>query len=142
VFKYGDTIQFRGDESVTKGFGVAPYELMFFLVMKENRAYGYELAARFNKMTRGHIKVSYGTIYPFLRRMERRGVIRSKRDKSSARVYYELTRRGREAQEKLSKRIRQSQKEFEEKLLGILAIHEGLFGRKALSDLLKRKRFD
>jgi len=74
--------------------------------------------------------------------MERRGVIRSKRDKSSARVYYELTRRGREAQEKLSKRIRQSQKEFEEKLLGILAIHEGLFGRKALSDLLKRKRFD
>jgi DNA-binding PadR family transcriptional regulator len=111
---------------------------MFFLVMKENPAYGYELAARFNKMTAGHIKVSYGTIYPFLRRMERRGVIRSRRDESSGRVYYELSRRGREAQEKLSKRIKESQKELEEKLLGILAIHEELFGRKALSNLLKR----
>jgi len=123
---------------VAKGFGVAPYELMFFLVMKDGPAYGYELGARFNKMTRGHIRMSYGTIYPFLRRMERRGVIRSRRKESSGRVYYELTPRGREAQKRLSKRIVESQKELEEKLLGILAIHEKLFGRKALSRLLKR----
>jgi len=111
---------------------------MFFLVMKDGPAYGYELGARFNKMTRGHIRMSYGTIYPFLRRMERRGVIRSRRKESSGRVYYELTPRGREAQKRLSKRIVESQKELEEKLLGILAIHEKLFGRKALSRLLKR----
>lgn len=123
---------------MAKGFGVAPYELMFFLVMKDGPAYGYELGARFNKMTRGHIRMSYGTIYPFLRRMERRGVIRSRRKESSGRVYYELTPRGREAQKRLSKRIVESQKELEEKLLGILAIHEKLFGRKALSRLLKR----
>lgn len=121
-----------------KGFGVAPYEIMFFLVMKDGPAYGYELAVRLNKMSRGHIRMSYGTIYPFLRRMERRGVIRSRKDESSGRVYYELTRQGKEAQGKLSKRIKESQREWEEKLLGILAIHEEVFGRKALTKLLKR----
>jgi len=123
---------------VPKGFGLAPYEIMFFLVMRDGPAYGYELAARFNKMTRGHIRMSYGTIYPFLRRMERRGVIKSRKDESSGRVYYELTRQGKEAQEKLSKRIKESQREWEEKLLGILAIHEEVFGRKELTKLLKR----
>jgi DNA-binding PadR family transcriptional regulator len=123
---------------VPKGFGVAPYEIMFFLVMKDGPAYGYELAVRLNKMSRGHIRMSYGTIYPFLRRMERRGVIRSRKDESSGRVYYELTRQGKEAQGKLSKRIKESQREWEEKLLGILAIHEEVFGRKALTKLLKR----
>jgi len=123
---------------VPKEFGVAPYEIMFFLVMSDGPAYGYELANRFNKMTRGHIRMSYGTIYPFLRRMERRGVIRSRKEESSGRVYYELTRQGKEAQEKLSKRIKESQKAWEEKLLGILAIHEEVFGPKALTKLLKR----
>jgi len=111
---------------------------MFFMAMKNRPVYGYELAERFSKMAGGHIKVSYGTIYPFLRRVERGGIIRSRKDESSGRVYYELTRRGREAQERLSKRIRESQKEWEERLLGILAMHAEVFGRKALRDLLKR----
>jgi DNA-binding PadR family transcriptional regulator len=111
---------------------------MFFMAMKNRPAYGYQLAERFRRMTGCHIKVSYGTIYPFLRRMERRGIIKSRRDEPSGRVYYELTHRGREAQERLSKRIRESQKEWEERLLGILAMHAEVFGRKALRDLLKR----
>jgi DNA-binding PadR family transcriptional regulator len=114
---------------------------MFFMAMKKRRAYGYELAERFRKMAGGHIKVSYGTIYPFLRRMERKGIIRSRSDESSRRVYYELTRRGRETQQRLSKRIRESQEEWEERLLGILAMHAEVFGRKALRDLLKRAQF-
>jgi DNA-binding PadR family transcriptional regulator len=121
-----------------KGFPIAPYEVMFFLVMKDGPAYGYELATRFNEMTQGHIRISYGTIYPFLRRMERRGLIKSRKDASSGRIYYELTRRGRETQCKLSKRIQDSRKEWEEKLLGILAIHQKVFGRKALNNLLER----
>jgi DNA-binding PadR family transcriptional regulator len=106
--------------------------------MREGPAYGYELAARFRKMTGGHIKVSYGTIYPFLRRMERRGVIRSRKHQTSGRVYYELTRRGKEAQDRLSKRMKECQKDMDEKLLGILAMHAEVFGRKALKDILKR----
>lgn len=125
---------------MAKGFQAGPYEAMFFLVMKEGSAYGYELAERFRKITGGHIKVSYGTIYPFLRRMERRGVIKSRRDKSSGRVYYEFTQRGRRVREQLSKTTKESQKEWEEKLLGILAMYAEVFGRKALSDLLKRAK--
>jgi DNA-binding PadR family transcriptional regulator len=126
---------------VAKGFQSGLYEVMFFIAMKTEPAYGYELAERFKRMARGHIKVSYGTIYPLLRRLERRGVIRSRSDESSGRVYYELTRRGRETQERLSKRIRESRKEWEERLLGILAMHAEVFGQKALRDLLKRAQF-
>jgi DNA-binding PadR family transcriptional regulator len=126
---------------VAKGFQSGLYEVMFFMAMKNRPAYGYDLAERFRKMAGGHIKVSYGTIYPFLRRMERRGIIRSRRDELSGRVYYELTRRGREAQERLSKRIKESQKEWEERLLGILAMHAEVFGRKAFTELLKRAQF-
>jgi DNA-binding PadR family transcriptional regulator len=115
-----------------------PYEVMFYMAMKDGPAYGYELAARFRKMTGGHIKVSYGTIYPFLRKMERRGVIRSRKDEKSGRIYYELTRRGVEAEKGVPKRLKECQKDMEEKLLGILSMHAQIFGRKAFRDLLGR----
>lgn len=123
---------------MAKGFQTGPYERMFFLIMKENPAYGYELAERFKKMTGGHISVSYGTIYPFLRRMERRGIIKSSRDVSTGRVYYELTQRGRQVQKRTSKKVKESRTEWDEKLLGILETYAQVFGRKALRTLLKR----
>jgi len=123
---------------VPKGFQTGPYEVMFYLAMKDGPAYGYQLAARFRKMTGGHIKVSYGTIYPFLRRMERDGVIRSRKDNASGRVYYQLTQRGIESQDRMSKKIHKSRKQWEEKLLGILSLHAEVFGRRALTDLLKQ----
>jgi DNA-binding PadR family transcriptional regulator len=123
---------------MAKGFQTGPYEVMFFFALKDGPAYGYELATRFSKMTGGHIKVSFGTIYPFLRRMERRGIIKSTRELKSSRVYYALTPKGRTAQEKVFRQIEKSQKEWEEKLLGILAMHAEVFGRRALNALLKR----
>lgn len=123
---------------MTKEVEPRPYEVMFYMAMREGPAYGYQLAARFRKMTGGHIKVSYGTIYPFLRRMEHRGVIRSKKDEKTGRIYYELTRRGMEAEKRVSKGMKGCQKDMEEKLLGILCMHSQMFGRKALRDLLGR----
>ena len=123
---------------MAKGFQTGPYEVMFYFALKEGPAYGYELAVRFRKMTQGHVKVSFGTIYPFLRRMERRGIIKSTRDAKSGRVYYSLTPKGRTAQERVFKRIKESRMEWEEKLLGILAMHAEVFGRRALNDLLER----
>jgi DNA-binding PadR family transcriptional regulator len=111
---------------------------MVYAVMKEGPAYGYELATRFRKMTGGHIKISYGTIYPLLRRMERSGLMRSRKDEPSGRVYYELTKRGMVAQERFSGRMKDCQKDMEERLLGFLSMHAAIFGRKALKDLLKR----
>jgi DNA-binding PadR family transcriptional regulator len=125
---------------VPKGFHAGPYEVMFYVAMKDGPAYGYQLAARFRKMTGGHIKVSYGTIYPFLRRMERDGIIRSHKDKASGRVYYQLTQRGMESQDRMSKKIHKSRKQWEEKLLGILSLHAEVFGRRSLTDLLKQMR--
>ncbi len=127
---------------MAKGFQTGPYEVMFFLALKDGPAYGYELATRFRKMTRGHIKVSFGTIYPFLRRMEHRGIIKSVRDEGLGRVYYTLTAKGRTAQTKMLKRIKESQKEWEEKLLGILAMYAEVFGRRALNDLLRRGKMN
>jgi len=115
-----------------------PHELMLYMVMKEGSAYGYQLAARFRKMTGGHIKISYGTIYPLLRKMERRGLIRSRKDEKSGRIYYELTSEGLEAGKKLSAHMKECQRDSEEKLLGILHMHLEVFGRKALKDLLAR----
>jgi DNA-binding PadR family transcriptional regulator len=115
-----------------------PYEVMFFKVMQNGSAYGYELAGRFRKMTGGHIRVSYGTIYPFLRKMEQKGLIRSRRDRKSRRVYYELTERGVSAQKRISKRMKDHQRDMEERLLGILSMHEAIFGQRALRNLLNR----
>ena len=123
---------------MAKRFHVNPYEVMFFGALGDGPAYGYALASRFSRMTGGHMKVSYGTIYPFLRRMERRGIIRSRKDKKTGRVYYELTQRGVDAKEDVMKRSKEYQKEMEEKLLGILSMHGVVFGQKALSDLLRR----
>ncbi len=123
-----------------KGFQTGPYEVMFYLAMKDGPAYGYQLATRFRKMTGGHIKVSYGTIYPFLRRMERNGIIRSHKDNASGRVYYQLTQRGIESQDKMLKKIHKSRKLWEEKLLGILSLHVEVFGRRALTVLLRQMR--
>jgi DNA-binding PadR family transcriptional regulator len=123
---------------MAKGIQIGPYEIMFFLALKDGPAYGYELAKRFKMMTRGHVKVSFGTIYPFLRRMERRGIIKSTRKEGSGRVYYALTRKGRTAQERVFKQIKKSQRQWEEKLLGALAMHAEVFGRRALHDLLER----
>lgn len=121
-----------------KGFAAKAYKLIFLWLMKDGPVYGYELAGRFEKLTKGHIEVSYGTVYPFLRRMEKRGLISSTKDQPSGRVYYELTPKGKLAREKLSGELKGSQEYFDEKLLGFLAIYVELFGREALNKLLKR----
>ena len=123
---------------MAKGFQSSPYEVMFFVALGDGPAYGYEVAAKFSKMAGGHMKVSYGTIYPFLRRMERKGIIRSRKDEKTGRVYYELTKRGLDAKQDVMKRMKDYQKESEEKLLGILSMHAIVFGQKSLTDLLKR----
>lgn len=114
-----------------------PLDVMVYAAMKEGPAYGYELAARFRKLTGGHIRISYGTIYPLLRRMERTGLMRSRKDRASGRVYYELTKRGMISQERFSSRMKDYQTDMEERLLGFVSMYAAIFGRKALKDLLQ-----
>ncbi len=123
-----------------KGFGQMAYELIFLRLLKDGPAYGYELGSRFEKMTGGHIKLSWGTIYPILRRMERRGLISSKKDQTSGRLYYDLTARGRAASERLSEDLREVKEDFDEKLRGFIVIYSEMFGQKALNELIGTKK--
>ncbi|HUK28252.1 MAG TPA: PadR family transcriptional regulator [Candidatus Acidoferrales bacterium] len=113
-------------------------DLLFFTAMREGPAYGYELNRRFRKMSGGHMRISYGTIYPMLRRMERTGLIRSRKDGSSRRVYYELTKRGARTQASLAAKLKDRQGEMEERFLGMLSMYGSIFGPTALRTLLKR----
>ena len=107
-------------------------------LMREGPIYGYELANRFEKVTKGHIRMSYGIIYPFLRRMESRGLVVSTKDGPTGRVYYALTPKGKLTLKQLLSRLQESKRSFDEELLGFLAIYSELFGQKALRGLLSQ----
>lgn len=115
-----------------------PYQLLFLLMLRDGPVYGVKLAARIEKASRGHFRVSYGTIYPFLRRTEKAGLIRSTKDDTSRRVYYELTSNGKRAVTSLLDGLDEHREDFEEKMLGLLAIYQEIFGRRGLNRLLKR----
>ncbi len=123
-----------------KGFGQMAYELIFLRLLKDGPAYGYDLGSRFEKMTGGHLKLSWGTIYPILRRREKRGLISSKKEESSGRIYYELTTKGKAASERVSENLGEVKEDFDEKLRGFLEIYSELFGRKALNELVGTKK--
>jgi len=119
------------------------YQLVVFLwMMREGPIYGYDLASRYEKLTKGHMKVSYGIVYPFLRRMESRGLVVSTRDQSTGRVYYTLTGKGKLTLKQLMSRLQESRQYFDETLLGFLSIYSELFGQKALRGLLSQLQVD
>jgi DNA-binding PadR family transcriptional regulator len=117
------------------------FEAVFLQIMsdtKDGRIYGYELSAKARELSDGHGAPSYGVIYPFLRRMERAEVVRSKKDESSGRVYYELTRKGKLDLQELPQRLKEAQGDLGEHVLGTITLYSKLYGQEALNDLLKR----
>jgi DNA-binding PadR family transcriptional regulator len=113
------------------------HQLVVFLwLMQKGPIYGYDLASRYEDMTNHHMKVSYGIVYPFLRRMESRGLAVSVKDQSAGRIYYTLTPKGKSTLKQLLSGLEQDRQYFDEILLGFLAIYSELFGRKALDTLL------
>jgi PadR family transcriptional regulator PadR len=115
-----------------------PYQLLFLLTLRDGPVYGLKLADRIEEASKGHFRVSYGTIYPFLRRMEKTGLIESKKDDTSGRVYYELTPDGKRALKGLLNELDEHREDFGEKMLGLLAIYQEIFGRRGLNRLLNR----
>jgi DNA-binding PadR family transcriptional regulator len=119
------------------------YQLVIFLsLMKKGPIYGYDLASRYGEMTKGHMKVSYGIVYPFLRRMESRGLAVSAKDQSTGRVYYKLTPKGKLTLKQLLSGLQEDRHYFDEILLGFLAVYSELFGQKALGSLLSQIKQD
>ena len=113
------------------------YHVIFLWLMRDEPIYGYKLAKDFEKMTKGYISISSGTIYPFLRRMEKEGLLTSTKDKSSGKTYYNFTKQGKTALNQLSNKIKELKDIFDKRLLGLLSIYENLYDQESLSKLLK-----
>jgi len=77
--------------------GAVTLAIMALLV--RGKAYGYELVKRLDEHA-SFLSTEQGTVYPLLRRMERRGLLRAEwdhTDPAKPRKYYELTDGGAEA---------------------------------------------
>jgi PadR family transcriptional regulator PadR len=78
-------------------------ELLLLRLLNEREMYGYELVRSIKQVTKEAISLGEGVIYPVLHSLERNGALKSKRKAVSGRtrVYYSLTRKGRDRLEKL-----------------------------------------
>lgn len=78
-------------------------ELLLLRLLNEQEMYGYELVRSIKTVTGEAISLGEGVIYPVLHSLERNGSLKSKRKAvgGRTRVYYALTRKGRDRLEKL-----------------------------------------
>ena len=78
-------------------------ELLLLRLLDQGEMYGYELVRSIRNATGEAISLGEGVIYPVLHSLERNGALRSKRKKvgGRTRVYYSLTRKGRDRLSKL-----------------------------------------
>ncbi len=74
-----------------------PFGLMPLLILKmayEGPVHGYQIIERVRDMTLGGYTPETGVIYTTLRRMERRGLLKSKWEPKTGRRIYEITESG------------------------------------------------
>jgi PadR family transcriptional regulator PadR len=78
-------------------------ELLLLRLLNEKEMYGYELVRTIKEVTDEAISLGEGVIYPVLHSLERNGSLKSKRKPVSGRtrVYYSLTKKGRDRLQKL-----------------------------------------
>ena len=76
---------------------------MILSVLLGGESYGYEIIRTVRALSHNHLDWSEGMVYPALRRLEQKGLLKSRWVDSEAgprRKYYSLTRRGRVALER------------------------------------------
>lgn len=78
-------------------------ELLLLRLLNEQEMYGYELVRSIKQVTKQAISLGEGVIYPVLHSLERNGALKSRRKAVSGRtrVYYSLTKKGRDRLAKL-----------------------------------------
>ena len=78
-------------------------ELLLLRLLDNREMYGYELVRSIREVTGEAISLGEGVIYPVLHSLERNGSLKSKRKPvgGRTRVYYSVTRKGRERLDKL-----------------------------------------
>jgi len=86
-------------------------ELLLLRLLEQQEMYGYQLVRSIRQVTDDAISLGEGVIYPALHGLERNGALKSRRKavRGRTRVYYSLTRQGRQRLEKLQQDWRRIQ---------------------------------
>ncbi len=86
-------------------------ELLLLRLLEQQEMYGYQLVRSIRQVTEDAISLGEGVIYPVLHGLERNGALKSRRKavRGRTRVYYSLTRQGRQRLEKLQQDWRRIQ---------------------------------
>ncbi len=72
-------------------------EVLVLSALREGPMYGYRISKHLAQHSQQRVRLSAGTLYPLLHRLEDQGLIRSRWDDSTGRrrKWYELTAKGR-----------------------------------------------
>ena len=86
-------------------------ELLLLRLLEQQEMYGYQLVRSIRQVTEDAISLGEGVIYPALHSLERNGALRSRRKAVAGRtrVYYSMTRKGRQRLETLQQDWRRIQ---------------------------------
>ena len=82
---------------ISKALTGASTKPIILAILKKGESYGYEIIQEVREITGGELDWSEPMLYPFLKRLERDGLIRSQwriSDKGPLRKYYKLTGAG------------------------------------------------
>jgi PadR family transcriptional regulator PadR len=74
-------------------------ETALLYLINEVQTYGYSIIKELEKRTTGYLKLKGGTIYPALRRLELKGLVKSWQQRTTerrSRRYYKITAKGRQ----------------------------------------------
>jgi PadR family transcriptional regulator PadR len=74
-------------------------ELALLYLINEVQTYGYNIIKELERRTTGYFKLKGGTIYPALRRLEIKGLVKSRRQRTTlrqSRKYYQITEKGKQ----------------------------------------------
>ena len=85
----------------------------YILFCLQEEMHGYNIVQKVEKMTEGEIRISPGTMYGSLGKMEKDGLIRFIREEEKRKIYH-ITELGREVLELEKKRIRRLFRNVEE----------------------------
>jgi DNA-binding PadR family transcriptional regulator len=83
---------------ISKALTGASTKPIILAILKKGESYGYEIIQQVKDMTSGELDWSEPMLYPFLKRLERDGLVKSQwrlSDKGPLRKYYRLTNLGR-----------------------------------------------
>ena len=82
---------------ISKALTGASTKPIILAILKRGESYGYEIIQRVRSITAGELDWSEPMLYPFLKRLERDGLVKSQwrlSEKGPLRKYYRLTKLG------------------------------------------------